>query len=452
MIEVTLREIEQWIDCTVDAINLDTKIKGVTIDSRQVKDGMLFIPFKGENVDGHRFVKQALEAGAGACFHQKDTELEEQVDGPIIWVENPLEALQELAKAYLQYVNPKVIGVTGSNGKTSTKDMIESVLSSEFKVKKTQGNYNNEIGLPLTILELDNDTEVSILEMGMSGFHEIEALSKLAEPDIGLVTNIGESHMQDLGSREGIAKAKFEMTVGMKDGGLFIYDGDEPLLDPLVSKLDHLETLSVGTSQESNYNCELRAVNEEGIHFTINNEAYHLPVLGKHNMKNAAMAVAVGRSLGLDYTTICRNLSRVQLTGMRMEQHLTHDGTLIINDAYNASPTSMKAAIDTLSGIEEGNKILVLGDMLELGDLSEVMHASVGEHMHKKGIDYVYTYGQLSHAISKASSSYVRESRHFDDKAELIKALQSIIEPKDKVLVKGSRGMKLEEVVQALVV
>lgn len=176
---------------------------------------MLFIPFKGENVDGHRFVEQALKDGAGASFYQKDVSLSENIEGPIIWVDDTLQALQDLAKAYLKYVNPKVIAVTGSNGKTTTKDMIESVLNTEFKVKKTQGNYNNEIGMPLTILDLDKDTDISILEMGMSGFHEIELLSTIAEPDIAVITNIGESHMQDLGSREGIAQAKSEITIGL---------------------------------------------------------------------------------------------------------------------------------------------------------------------------------------------------------------------------------------------
>ena len=161
---------------------------------------MLFVPFKGENVDGHRFVEQALKDGAGASFYEKGQDISDSIQGPIIWVDDTLTALQQLAKAYLKHVNPKVIGVTGSNGKTTTKDMIESVLHTEFRVK-TQGNYNNEIGLPLTILQLDKDTEISILEMGMSGFHEIELLSKIAEPDIAVITNIGESHMQDLGSR-----------------------------------------------------------------------------------------------------------------------------------------------------------------------------------------------------------------------------------------------------------
>ena len=451
MIEVSLRQVQDWIDCEIDAAYLDRSIKGVTIDSREVKQGTLFIPFKGENVDGHRFVPQALKDGAGACFHQRDIALTEEVEGPIIWVEDTLQALQQLAQAYLRHVDPKVIAVTGSNGKTTTKDMIESVLAPEFKVKKTQGNYNNEIGMPLTILQLDEDTEVSILEMGMSGYHEIEALSQLAQPDIGVITNIGESHMQDLGSREGIAQAKAEIVLGMKDNGLFIYDGDEPLLKPHVQKLQQRDSLSIGLSDECDYVCQLNDVEDSGIHFTINEkEAYDLPILGTHNMKNAAIAIAVGHAMNLDYETIHHNLSQVQLTAMRMEQHKKADGTVVINDAYNASPTSMRAAIDTVADMDGKQKILVLGDMLELGETSEVMHASVGEHTYRKGIDVVYTLGAESQAIAKASTSYVKTNHHFDDKDELIDALRDIIHPGAIVLVKGSRGMKLEEVVNAL--
>ncbi|MGS0651788.1 UDP-N-acetylmuramoyl-tripeptide--D-alanyl-D-alanine ligase, partial [Staphylococcus arlettae] len=299
-------------------------------------------PFKGEHVDGHKFVSQALADGAGACFYQKDSDLSEVPTGPIIWVDDTLKALQQLAQAYLKHVNPQVIAVTGSNGKTTTKDMIESVLKPQFKVKKTLGNYNNEIGMPLTILQLDQDTEISILEMGMSGFHEIELLSNIAQPDIAVITNIGESHMQDLGSREGIAQAKFEITTGLQSNGLFIYDGDEPLLTPHVANLQDVQLASIGIKDGNTYVCNVQDIETEGISFNINSEEqYDLPILGTHNMKNAAIAIAIGKHLGLDYDTIYRNLTQLKLTGMRMEQHITEDGAIVINDAYNASPTSM---------------------------------------------------------------------------------------------------------------
>ncbi|MBM2659617.1 UDP-N-acetylmuramoyl-tripeptide--D-alanyl-D-alanine ligase [Staphylococcus pseudoxylosus] len=451
MIEVTLEQIQEWIPCEIDNEYMDQGIQGVSIDSRDIKSQNLFIPFKGEHVDGHQYVAQALRDGAGASFYQKGTLLDENVEGPIIWVDDTLTALQQLAKAYLEFVNPQVIAVTGSNGKTTTKDMIESVLKPQFKVKKTQGNYNNEIGMPLTILELDIDTEISILEMGMSGFHEIEFLSNLAESDIAVITNIGESHMQDLGSREGIAKAKSEITVGLKPGGLFIYDGDEPLLKPYVNQLTNVDLVSIGKHSTNSLVSQIESINNDGIAFTINEEErFELPILGEHNMKNATIAIAVGKRMKLSYDTIFNNLREVQLTGMRMQQYHTSDNSLVINDAYNASPTSMKAAIDTLA-VMNGRKILVLGDVLELGPNSQIMHEQVGEYLNGKDIDTLFTFGEESQYISNVGNQYVNHMEHFENKQKLIETIKTYVQPEDKVLVKGSRGMKLEEVVEALI-
>ncbi|MDU0849348.1 MAG: UDP-N-acetylmuramoyl-tripeptide--D-alanyl-D-alanine ligase [Staphylococcus epidermidis] len=450
MINVTLEQIKNWIDCEIDEKHLKKTINGVSIDSRKINEGALFIPFKGENVDGHRFITQALNDGAGAVFSEKENKHSEGNQGPIIWVEDTLIALQQLAKAYLNHVNPKVIAVTGSNGKTTTKDMIESVLSTEFKVKKTQGNYNNEIGMPLTLLELDEDTEISILEMGMSGFHQIELLSHIAQPDIAVITNIGESHMQDLGSREGIAKAKFEITTGLKTNGIFIFDGDEPLLKPHVNQVKNAKLISIGLNSDSTYTCHMNDVKNEGIHFTINQkEHYHLPILGTHNMKNAAIAIAIGHELGLNETIIQNNIHNVQLTAMRMERHESSNNVTVINDAYNASPTSMKAAIDTLS-VMKGRKILILADVLELGPNSQLMHKQVGEYLKDKNIDVLYTFGKEASYIYDSGKVFVKEAKYFDNKDQLIQTLISQVKPEDKVLVKGSRGMKLEEVVDAL--
>lgn len=451
MINVTLQQIKNWISCEIDNQYLNQSIKGVTINSRKITKDMLFIPFRGENVDGHRFIAQAFKEGAGASLAKKGTQLNPDIQGPIIWVEDTLKALQNLAKAYLQHVNPKVIAVTGSNGKTTTKDMIESVLSTEFKVKKTQGNYNNEIGMPLTLLELDKDTEISILEMGMSGFHQIELLSNIAEPDIAVITNIGESHMQDLGSREGIAQAKSEITIGLKDQGIFIYDGDEPLLMPHVKKVHDAKLISIGLGKDNTYVCHIDDVETDGIAFTLNNnESYILPILGTHNMKNAATAIAIGHELGLSYNTIKNNIRNVQLTGMRMERHLTTDNITVINDAYNASPTSMKAAIDTLDSMD-GRKILILADVLELGQNSQTLHEQVGEYLKDKSIDILFTFGDEAEYIYNKGKAFVKYANHFQDKSNLIKELKSLVKDNDKVLAKGSRGMKLEDIVEALI-
>ncbi|MEL0539139.1 UDP-N-acetylmuramoyl-tripeptide--D-alanyl-D-alanine ligase [Staphylococcus debuckii] len=451
MIDVTLKQIKEWIPCEIDERYLDQSIHGVSIDSREIDDNNLFVPFKGENTDGHRFVAQALKDGAGAAFYQYNAKPDHEVEGPIIWVNDTMLALQELAKAYLKHVNPKVIAVTGSNGKTTTKDMIESVLKPAFKVKKTQGNYNNEIGMPLTILQLDEDTDISILEMGMSGFHEIELLSEIAQPDIAVITNIGESHMQDLGSREGIARAKFEIVSGLKPDGVFIFDGDEPLLKPHVETLNDTEAISIGLAQDNDVVCSVEQHDAMGIAFSLNaSEHYQIPILGTHNMRNAAIAITIGKLLGLSYTEIQNNIAKVELTGMRMELHRTDSDISVINDAYNASPTSMKAAIDTLAAME-GRKILILADVLELGGNSAEMHASVGTYLENKGIDILLTYGKEAAHIYEAGKANVNEAQHFDDKEDLIHFIIEKAQPEDKILIKGSRGMKLEDIADALI-
>nr|WP_279017876.1 UDP-N-acetylmuramoyl-tripeptide--D-alanyl-D-alanine ligase [Staphylococcus schleiferi] len=451
MINITLKQIAEWIDCKIDSQYLDVEIKGVTIDSRKIEKGQLFIPFKGENVDGHQYAEQALRDGAGATFFEAQNSVEFPQAGPVIVVSDTLVALQQLAKAYLQYVSPTVIAVTGSNGKTTTKDMIENVLAGHYRVQKTQGNYNNEIGMPLTILNLNKDTEISILEMGMSGFHEIELLSTIAQPDFAIITNIGESHLQDLGSREGIAKAKFEIVKGLKPGGYFIYDGDEPLLQPHVDTLESAKVISIGRNASNDVQCEIVSHHDEGIVFKLNdNEQYSIPVLGEHNMRNAAIAITVARALNIQHDEIQQQLNQLQLTDMRMQKFKAKNGALIINDAYNASPTSMKAAIETLT-LLEGNKILILGDVLELGAQSKIMHASVGQYLDGKGINGLYTFGEAAMEIHEKGKHHVDEAIHFDTKEKMIRYLTSIVDQGDVVLVKASRGMRLEEVVEALV-
>lgn len=452
MIQITLKQLSQWIeDCRIDQKFLDYHISGATIDSRHIEKGQLFIPFKGERVDGHHFCEQALSDGAGAVLFEEKSDVPPPSNGPVIFVKDTLIALQQLAQKYLQYVAPTVIAVTGSNGKTTTKDMIENTLSAHYKVKKTRGNYNNEIGMPLTILELDKDTEIAILEMGMSGFHEIELLSKIAQPDYAVITNIGESHMQDLGSREGIAQAKFEIVKGLKAEGRLLYDGDEPLLKPHIATMDASRTISIGLSKGNDVSCRILEHSEAGITFEINRKArFTIPVLGEHNMRNAAIAITIAQMLNVPNSVIHNQLQQLQLTGMRMEKFVSKSGATVINDAYNASPTSMKAAIDTLSTMN-GRKILILGDVLELGEQSKMMHASVGKYINDKGIDLLYTFGEASMDIHEKGKKFVDEAIHFDSKDKMIRYISSILQQRDIILVKGSRGMRLEEVVEALI-
>ncbi|MGK0553561.1 UDP-N-acetylmuramoyl-tripeptide--D-alanyl-D-alanine ligase [Macrococcus capreoli] len=442
MIKRSLRWIAEQTGGKVAQQFEDVMIDGVSIDSRQLNEGVLFIPFKGENVDGHQYVAQSLERGAHASLWQSDA-LDMPEGLPIIVVDDTLKALQAIGKAYLEEVNPKVIAITGSNGKTSTKDMVEAVLAPNFKVKKTQGNYNNEIGLPITLCQLDEDTEISILEMGMSGFGEIAFLSELATPDIAAITNIGESHMRDLGSREGIAKAKFEIIEGL-NGPLF-YDGDEPLLNDLVAQAKG-EFKKIGFNSDNDfYIHDLQAL-EKSIAFKVGDAQFSVPTLGAHNARNATIAIAIGRLLGLSDAVINENLTHLHLTNMRMEQNIGINKARLINDAYNASPTSMRAAIDTIAIMDVPNKIIVLSDVLELGPDSQQYHESVGAYFEGKGIDRLLTVGTEAAHIHAAAKPFT-EAQHFDSKEALEAALLNYLNADTVVLFKASRGMALETII-----
>lgn len=433
----------------------DHVIKGVSIDTRKIEKGNLFVPFKGENVDGHKFVRQAIEKGAGAALWDKNVPNPPE-DIPVLVVDDPLLALQSLANQYRHQLDLKVVGITGSNGKTTTKDMVASLLGTKYKVHKTQGNYNNHIGLPLTILALPEDAEVAVLEMGMSGFGEIELLSEISQPDAAIITNIGESHLQDLGSREGIAKAKLEIVQGLKEDGLFAYFGDEPLLEEQVKDLSLKRIETFGRTEENTIFPVKIEMDNDGSHFETSlyeGETFFLPVLGQHNIHNALAAILIAKEFGVSVKEMKEGLKSLKLTQMRMEMTEGQKGEKIINDAYNASPTSMKAAIQLVSELEGfDTKMLVLGDMLELGDNEEEFHLEIGRLIDPERIQHVYTYGKLGEFIAKgARERFSSENVHsFHDKNELADKLKHQTKGGDLLLFKASRGMKLEEVIEAL--
>ena len=457
MINRTLKQIHEMVGGLNPITDWESvNIEGVSIDSRKVTTNHLFIPLRGEQVDGHDYVEKAISGGAAAALWQRDVP-NPPTNLPIIMVENTEVALQELARAYRKQLKVKVIGVTGSNGKTTTKDMTAALLGTTYKVHKTSGNYNNHLGLPLTILSISEDTDVAVLEMGMSGRGEIEFLSKLAKPDIAIITNIGESHLLDLGSREEIANAKLEIITGLAEGGTLIYNGDEPLLrDKVEGQLNHLHVLSFGRTGTN----DLYATSiQQGVKHTSYNIAgvlvgsYEIPVLGNHNVMNALAAMLVAKELKVEPSKMCEGLASVRLTNMRMEMVEGANGEKIINDAYNASPTSMRAAIELMEGLSGFNrKLLVLGDMLELGIQEQEFHSKIGEQISKEKIDKVFTFGPLAEhiAIGARKNFAVEDVLSFQDKESLIEELKKQIEPNDLILVKASRGMRLEEVAQAL--
>ncbi len=432
-------------------------IHGVITDSRHIQQGCLFVPLSGERFDGHAFVADSLASGAVAALWERS---KGNPPGPAVLVDDALEAMQLLAKSYLAAVGAKVVGITGSNGKTTTKDLLYALLATTYKVHKTGGNYNNHIGMPLTILAMPEDTEVAVLEMGMSGRYEIEFLSKLAEPEVAIVTNIGESHLEQLGSRLEIARAKLEILSGMKTGGLFVYNGDEPLItevlaDPNTPKPEQLHTLTFGVNGNDDIYPSGIMFLEQGTLFTPNvgETPLELPLLGEHNVVNCLAALAVARHYGVVEADMKEGLKHAELTGMRIEIVKGANGVTILNDAYNASPTSMRAAVNVLHKMKGcRNKIAILGDMLELGEDEVQFHQEVGEYLTTENTDLLFTFGRLGKEIAVGAKKHLALDNiyAYDDKSELIHKLISVLHPKDVVLVKASRGMKLEEVVEAV--
>lgn len=452
--ERTIKEIANWL--SIDSKDfIDTVVTGVSIDTRTISQGDLFIPFRGESVNGHKFVEQAFEKGAAASLWLKD-EPNPPKDKPILFVDDAEVALQQMARAYRNQHKAKFIGITGSNGKTSSKDILASMLTPFYKVQKTLGNFNNQLGLPITLLNLDEDTEIAVLEMGMSGFGEIEFLTKLAKPHYAIITNIGEAHMQDLGSREGIAKAKFEIIQGLNQEGILFYDGDEPLLQHLVGKETNLQSKSFGFQGTNDLVATSIETTEKGSRFTVSGELngeFFIPVLGKHQVKNTLNAMLVGKSIGLLEEQIRQGLAQVTLTDMRMQLVPTEKGILFINDAYNAAPTSMTAAIQFVqtTSLRE-DKWLVLGDMLELGENEKRFHEQIASVIDESKISRVCLFGprmkwlyeQLKDKFAETNLLYTNE-----DYEQIVQFINQYADDQSLILLKGSRGMKLETILKS---
>lgn len=443
-IKKLIEQTFQQIDGDWQSVN---QVVDVGTDTRTDLTNKLFVPLKGDNFDGHHFIEKAIEQGATAALWHQDYPRPTTVgqEFPLIQVADPLIGLQELARAYLNVVDPKVVAITGSNGKTTTKDLVYAVASVGYQTHCTKGNFNNHIGLPLTILAMPETTEVIVLEMGMNHFGEIERLVEIAQPDLAIITNVGESHIEHLGSRAGIAKAKLEITTNFKTDSLLIYDGDEPLLAGDY----RFGTVSVGFDESNDYYInDCRILNAE-TRFKLAGQAYNytVPLIGKHQAKNATYSIVVGQQLGLSNEQIQQGLRTIELTQMRFDKRVLANGVTLINDAYNASPTSMKASIETLAqlnGYQE--KIAVLGDMFELGTQSQRYHQEVGESIPPE-IDFVYTIGKGAEQISQATSI---PAKHFTTKAALLKQLELQSNKGTVILFKASRGMKLEQVIEAL--
>lgn len=460
------RTVAQLADMSGAILKSDNKemvVKGIMTDSRTA-GGQLFVPLVGERFDGHQYIHQAVENGAIATLWKKGVPVPEDLPHiPFLYVRDPLAALQRLAMNYRSELFTRVVAITGSNGKTTTKDMTAALLSTAYKVSKTQGNLNNHIGLPLTILALEEDTDIAVVELGMSGFGEIELLTKIAQPDAAIITNIGDAHMLQLGSRNGIAQAKLEIIQGLGEEGVFIYNGDEPLLPEEMKKLPlaaNLDKKTFGLGEGNDWSATNIKLDPLGSSFEVlfNGKScsvgqQQIAIPGRHNVSNALAAIAVARLFGVPASNIQEGFKSMELTGMRIAPTKAYNGATILNDAYNANPTATMAAIDLLASLEGFNKKwLVMSDMLELGPDEVQMHQDLGQYATSDKVDAIVAYGQLAtHIVEGAKEHFPDEQlHHFTTKEELIDWLKPLITPEDLILVKGSRSMKMEQVVEAL--
>ncbi|MEI5991073.1 hypothetical protein A5881_002606 [Enterococcus termitis] len=451
--KLTFWEVAKAVQATNDWKQwTDFELTGIEFDSRLITPGNLFVPLKGEN-DGHSFIKSAVDKGAQAAFWSSKNAAPEQL--PILQVADTLKAMQDLAVYYLKKMQPTVIAITGSNGKTTTKDMTEAVLAQQFKTYKTQGNYNNDIGLPYTILHMPNDTEKLILEMGMDHADEIDFLSKLAQPEVAAITMIGEAHIENLGSRAGIAQAKMEITSGLTENGLLIIPADEPLLLPLIKEVP--QTIKTFGLDHADCKATIIEAQKEYTTFKISGSdtLFTIPVPGKYNVGNALIAITIGQWFNLTEEKIQAGLADFQLTKNRTEWLRTSSEIELLSDVYNANPTAMNLVLDSFSQMPtQGKRVAVLGDMLELGPDSAKMHASVSEHLNPSEVIEVVLYGEQMQALYDALTKKYQESHiHYfkkEEKESLIHTIQSILKPKDMVVLKASNGMGLNEVVTKL--
>ena len=432
---------------------VEVQIEEVMTDSRKEVSKALFIPIIGERFDGHDYLDQAIANGAVASFWDESISIPEYLPESFIlyFVKDTTVALQQLAKSYRNLINPTVIGITGSNGKTTTKDILASLMKTKYTTHYTKGNFNNHIGLPLTILQMKRNTDILIVEMGMNAFHEISLLTHIARPDYAIITNIGESHIENLGSREGIAKAKLEITEGLKNKGFLIKDGDEPLL---IHHQNDYQLISCGFHKENTYVLSSVTIGKMKTNFVLNDkEVYNIPLLGEHHAKNATLAIAVAKELGLSEEQIRDGLDEIEHTSMRFERFYGRNNVTIINDAYNASATSMIAAIKVMKQLDGfKQKVLVLGDILELGEHSHRLHRSVANEI-SPPIDIVYTFGKDAKVITTAiqQSSSTIKARHFQYKEDLILELENYLHEQTVILFKASRGLAFEKLIEQLV-
>ncbi len=434
--------------------------KNYSKDTRIIKKEDCYIGIKGENFDGNMFWEKALENGASTVIVQnveiEAEKLKKWSNKNIIKVENTLEALYKIARYKRNLYDIPVIAITGSVGKTSTKDIVANVVSKKYKTLKTEGNNNNNIGLPFTILKM-KDEEAAVLEMGMNHFGEISLLASIANPNICIITNIGTSHIGNLGSRENILKAKLEILEGSKKRAVIINNDNDLLHKWYEENKEKYNIKTYSIKEKSDVMAKNIDLKEQSSNFTckINGkeEKITVPVGGEHFILNSLCAITVGEVLGIENKKIIEGIEKFELTKKRMDIYDLKEGIKIINDAYNASLESMKASLKVLSKFNENRKIAVLGDMFELGDYAEEIHKKVGEEVAKNNVDILITSGKNSKYIAETAEKELKKENiyYLENKEEIEKLLQKIVKPGDVILFKASNGMKFYEIAERMI-
>lgn len=427
-------------------------VTNIIIDSRQVTEGSMFVAVKGEKVDGHKFVKDTFEKGAVCAL----VEQVPQAEGTYILVHSTLQAIKDIAEGYRKTLKAKVVGITGSVGKTSTKEMVASILEQKYKVTKTLGNFNNEIGLPITVFRIQEDDDIAILEMGISDFGEMSRLTKIARPDICIITNIGQCHLENLGDRDGVLKAKSEIFQGLQENGVVILNGEDDKLRT-ITEVQGIQPKFFGLNENGENFCQAKNIVDkgmEGTEVTIsfeNGESIHalIPIAGQHMVYNALAGAIAGKVLGLTMEEIQAGIENYQSIAGRNNTIRTENFT-ILDDCYNANPMSMKAAVDIISK-SKGRKVAILGDMFELGEDELNLHREVGAHAGKAGIDLLICVGERSEVMAEEAGKCTdKVVLHYQDREEVIARIGTLLKKGDIILVKASHGMGFDKIVKYL--
>lgn len=454
--KITVKDILKVTNGKLIVGNKETICEDFCRDSREVKQGEIYLGIKGETVNGSIYYEQAFKNGANGAILQDVEITEEQIkkyqNKFIILVENTIKAMQQIAEYKRSLYNIPVIAITGSVGKTSTKDMVASVINEKFNTLKTEGNYNNHIGVPLTIFRLKNE-EAMVVEMGMNHFGEISTLTNIAKPTVAVITNIGTAHIGILGSRENILKAKLEILEGLTPGGYVVINNDNDLLHKwYLENKEKYNIITYGIENESDYMAEDIISKEDSSIYTLKgkNKKVEVPVGGNHFVQNSLCSIAVGSIFNMPLEKIIKGIKEFKLTKKRMDITILKNNITVINDYYNANYDSMKAALEYLGNIENKRKIAVLGDMLELGEYSKELHEKIGEEVVKNNIDILITVGEEAKNISKIADRKIKEIIICDTNEKAIENINKIKQKNDIILLKASNGMHFGEILKGI--